>query len=183
MSTQPTAPSIHRSPIEIAPETFLIQSTNGEGHAPLFVNVNSMVIRGAEPIIIDTGGRDNRTNWLDDVFSLVEPADVRWITLSHDDADHTGNLDVVLDLCPNATFVSSWFMAERMSVGLVVAPAADAVAGRWRHARHRRPSLGAGPPTPVRQPRHLWRVRPDHRCVLGLRLVRHADVDLRRQRP
>ena len=122
MSTQPTPPSIHRPPIEIAPETFLIQSTNGEGHAPIFVNVNSLVIRGAEPIIIDTGGRDNRTNWLDDVFSLVDPADVRWITLSHDDADHTGNLDVALDLCPNATFVSSWFMAERMSVGLVVAP-------------------------------------------------------------
>ncbi len=46
----PTPPRIHRSPIEIAPETLLIQSTNGEGHAPIFVNVNSGV-RGAEPYL------------------------------------------------------------------------------------------------------------------------------------
>ena len=118
----PSAPAIHRSPLQIAKETFIIQSTSGEGHGPVFVDINSMIIRGAEPIVIDTGGRDNRTNWLDDAFSIVDPEDVRWIFVSHDDIDHTGNLDVLLDLAPNATFVSSWFIAERMSTELVVAP-------------------------------------------------------------
>jgi flavorubredoxin len=47
---------------------------------------------------------------------------VRWITISHDDADHVGNLDVVLELCPNATLVSSWFITERMSVELAPPP-------------------------------------------------------------
>jgi flavorubredoxin len=118
----PSAPAIHRDPRQIAKDTFVIQSTAGEGHAPMFVNINSMVIRGAEPIVIDTGGRDNRTNWLNDLFSIVAPEDIRWITVSHDDVDHTGNLDVLLDLAPNATFVSSWFINERMSVELAVPP-------------------------------------------------------------
>lgn len=122
MSYLPDPPSVHRDPIEIAPETYLVQSTIAEGQAPVFVNVNSLVIRGREPIIIDTGGRDNRANWLQDVFALVDPDDVRWITISHDDVDHTGNLDVLLELCPNATFVSSWFINERMSVDLSVPP-------------------------------------------------------------
>jgi flavorubredoxin len=64
-------------------------------------------------MIIDTGTPANRVQWLDDVFSLVEPEDVRWIFLSHDDVDHTGNLDQTLAACPNATLVCNWAMVER----------------------------------------------------------------------
>src|SRR5690606_12986430 len=53
--------------------------------------------------------------WLDRTFELVDPVDVRWIYLSHDDTDHTGNLHQVLGACPNATLVTTSFMAERMS--------------------------------------------------------------------
>ena len=64
-------------------------------------------------MIVDTGTPANRAQWLEDVFSLVEPEDVRWIFLSHDDVDHTGNLDEALSACPNATVVCSWAMVER----------------------------------------------------------------------
>jgi flavorubredoxin len=77
------------------------------------VYLNSLVIRGAEPMIVDTGTIANRAQWLDDVFSLVEPEDVRWIFLSHDDIDHTGNLDETLSACPNAKLVCNWAMVER----------------------------------------------------------------------
>ncbi len=30
--------------------------------------------------------------------------------LSHDDVDHTGNLDEVMTTCPNASLVASWAM-------------------------------------------------------------------------
>ena len=70
---------------------------------PLFVYLNSMVILGEEPMIVDTGTPANREQWLKDVFSLVEPEDVRWIFLSHDDVDHTGNLDEAMTACPNAS--------------------------------------------------------------------------------
>ena len=69
---------------------------------PLQVYLNSMVIRGAEPVIVDTGTPANRRQWLEDVFAIVEPEDVRWIFLSHDDVDHSGNLDEVFAACPNA---------------------------------------------------------------------------------
>ena len=46
---------------------------------------------------------------------------MRWIFLSHDDTDHTGNLELCLEMCPNATLVTSWFATERMS-GDVVLP-------------------------------------------------------------
>ena len=83
--------------------------------APLRVYMNSMVIRGAEPVIVDTGTVANRAQWLDDVFGLVDPADVRYVFISHDDVDHTGNLAQVMEHCPNATLLASWALVERFS--------------------------------------------------------------------
>jgi hypothetical protein len=40
---------------------------------------------------------------MDDVFGLIDPADVHCVFLSHDDVDHTGNLAQVMEHCPNAT--------------------------------------------------------------------------------
>jgi len=74
-----------------------------------------MVILGEEPVIVDTGSPANRRQWLEDVFSLVEPGDVRWIFISHDDVDHTGNLDEVLSACPHAQLVCNWALVERYS--------------------------------------------------------------------
>jgi flavorubredoxin len=108
------APAHHYGPLQIADDTFRIRQLQGEGEGPIAVYVNSMVIRGAEPVVVDTGAPTNREQWLADVFSIVEPEDVRWIFLSHDDVDHYGNLPQILDACPNATFVTNWFIGERM---------------------------------------------------------------------
>lgn len=107
-------PAHHYAPLEIAADTFLIRQLEGEGTAPINVYINSLVIRGTQPVIVDTGAPNNREQWLADVFSIVEPEDVRWIFLSHDDVDHYGNLAQILDACPNATFVTNWFIGERM---------------------------------------------------------------------
>jgi flavorubredoxin len=113
MTFTPVAPTMHVPPTEIAKDTFVIHQVQPALGAPLFVYLNSMVIRGREPVIVDTGTPANRTQWLADVFSLVEPEDVRWIFLSHDDVDHTGNLDEALSACPNAQLVCNWAMVER----------------------------------------------------------------------
>ena len=42
----------------------------------------------------------NRDQYLDDVFSLVEPEDIRWVFVSHDDVDHTGNLNALMEPRP-----------------------------------------------------------------------------------
>jgi len=43
----------------------------------------------------------------------VSPQRVKWVFISHEDADHVGNLDVVMDRCPDATLVCSWALMER----------------------------------------------------------------------
>jgi flavorubredoxin len=109
----PPPPPRH-APHQIAPDTFVIQATQGEGMAPVAVHLNSMVITGSEPIIVDTGVPTLADRYLEDMFSIVEPEDVRWVFISHDDIDHVGNLEAVMAACPNATLLTSWFMWERM---------------------------------------------------------------------
>ncbi len=113
MTFAPLAPATYVPPTEVAPETFVIHQVQEALGQPLFVYINSMVIRGAEPVIVDTGTPANRKQWLEDAFSIVEPNDVRWVFLSHDDVDHSGNLDEVMTACPNATLVCNWAMVER----------------------------------------------------------------------
>jgi flavorubredoxin len=116
MSTfAPIAPTDHVPPTRIAKDTWVIHSLQRALGEPLWVYLNSMVITGAEPVIVDTGTIANRSQWMEDAFSIVDPADVRWIFLSHDDVDHAGNLDEVLTACPNAQLVCNWAMIERHS--------------------------------------------------------------------
>jgi len=109
------------SPTLIAPETFLIPNLVPAGDG-MYLHVNSMVIRGAEPVIVDTGAPVHRDLWLEKVFSVVEPDDVRWIFLSHDDPDHTGGLLDALEMCPNATLVTNWFSVERLGLEMPPLP-------------------------------------------------------------
>ncbi|MFP5255330.1 MAG: MBL fold metallo-hydrolase [Acidimicrobiia bacterium] len=109
-------------PQRIAPETFLLHDHEGEGTAPVQVPLNSMVIRGAEPVVVDTGMAENRHQYLADVFSLVEPEDIRWVFISHDDVDHTGNVNALMEAAPNATLVVNWFVVTRMGASLEVPP-------------------------------------------------------------
>ncbi|UDY34543.1 MBL fold metallo-hydrolase [Dermatobacter hominis] len=116
-------------PTQIAPETFLVHDHHGEGTEPVSVGLNTMVIRAAEPVVVDTGVVENRDQYLEDVFSLVEPDDIRWVFISHDDVDHTGNVNALMAAAPKATLVIDWFMQERMGATLEVAP------DRWRWVR------------------------------------------------
>ena len=104
----------------IAPETFLVRQLAGEGVAPLAVPVNTVVIRGEQPVIVDTGARITSEGWLERAFELVDPDDVRWVYLSHDDTDHTGSLLTVLDMCPRATLVTNWFSIERLAFDMTL---------------------------------------------------------------
>lgn len=111
-------------PIEIATETFLISAHQVLDIAgdPTVLPINAMLIRGAQPIVVDTGAPIHREQLLGDLFSLVEPNDVRWVFLSHDDVDHSGNVGALLSACPNATVVTTWLATQRMAEGGVDLP-------------------------------------------------------------
>jgi flavorubredoxin len=116
------APIRYAGTDQVAPDTYVVKQLAGEGMAPVMTNINTMVITGDEPVIVDTGVAVTRDSWLQQTFELVDPQDVRWIFLSHDDGDHTGNLMQVLEACPNATLVTNWFTFERMAGDVLLPP-------------------------------------------------------------
>ena len=76
----------------------------GIGHLP----VNAFVLHAAEPVVVDTGlGLPDRT-FLDDLGSVLDPADVRWIWLTHPDRDHTGGLVDLLAAAPQARVITTF---------------------------------------------------------------------------
>ena len=102
-------------PQRIAEDTWLIPNlVPGEPGSYLFVN--SMVILAEEPVVVDTGAPLHREQWLDAVSSVVDPDDVRWVFLSHDDGDHIGNMADLLARAPNATVVANFFSTERAAL-------------------------------------------------------------------
>jgi flavorubredoxin len=101
-------------PHPVTDDTWLVPTLAAEPSGA-FIGVHSLVIRGAEPALIDTGSLLVRDAWIEQVTSIVDPADVRWIVLSHDDHDHIGNLDAVLELCPHATLVASFSITARLA--------------------------------------------------------------------
>lgn len=102
-------------PFRVAPETYVIPQVLDAPPIGL-VYVNSMVITGREPVLVDTGSPSYREQWLEHAWNLVDPADVRWVFLTHDDHDHAGNLRQVMDACENATLVTTWFSMARYMI-------------------------------------------------------------------
>ncbi|WP_264299734.1 MBL fold metallo-hydrolase [Nisaea sediminum] len=78
--------------------------------------VNAFLMKGPEPVLVDTGLSALRAPMLERLFQEIDPEDLRWIWLSHTDADHIGNLDRILELAPNATVVTSFLGAGKMGL-------------------------------------------------------------------
>ncbi|MEU5433606.1 MBL fold metallo-hydrolase [Streptomyces sp. NPDC020719] len=80
-----------------------------------FLPVNAFVLHSAEPVVVDTGlGLPDR-DFLNTLGSVVDPADVRWIWLTHPDRDHTGGIFALLDAAPKARVVTTYIGAGIMS--------------------------------------------------------------------
>lgn len=77
--------------------------------------INAYVLRAAEPVLVDTGLAADGDQFVDAVASIVDLDSLRWIWLTHDDADHTGNLPRLMEAAPNARLVTHGFAALRMS--------------------------------------------------------------------
>lgn len=107
-------------PLAIAPDVHLIRCLPDHG-GPERLARNSLVLRSrADAVLVDTGAATDRAAWWSQVESVVEPADVRWIYLSHDDADHVGNLADALVRCPDAMVVTSWHLGQRLAASMAV---------------------------------------------------------------
>jgi hypothetical protein len=80
-----------------------------------FVPVNAFVIHSAQPVVVDTGlGLPDR-DFVACLAEVIDPADVRWIWLTHPDRDHTGGLFALLEAAPQARVVTTFIGAGIMS--------------------------------------------------------------------
>ena len=102
------------APYQAAPDVHVLPTNlgiPGVGVLP----VNAYVLLAEEPVLVDSGLGADGPQFLDALSSIIDPAALRWVWLTHDDGDHTGNLQRVLELAPQARLVTHAFSALRMS--------------------------------------------------------------------
>jgi flavorubredoxin len=80
-----------------------------------FLPVNAFVIKSKEPVLIDTGMGIDSDEFMKALESVIDPRDLRWIWLTHDDADHIGSIRKVLEAAPKAILVANSLAVMRMS--------------------------------------------------------------------
>ncbi len=103
------------APYQAAPDVHVLPTNLALPGAGVVLPVNAHVLLAEEPVLIDTGIGVDSDEFLDALASIVDPAALRWVWLTHDDADHTGSIRRVLELAPQARLVTHAFSALRMA--------------------------------------------------------------------
>jgi glyoxylase-like metal-dependent hydrolase (beta-lactamase superfamily II) len=97
------------SDIEVLTSSFPIP---GFGLVP----INAFVIKGPEPILVDTGSVVESAEFLTALRGVIDPADLRWIWLTHTDFDHTGSLTRLLADNPRIRVITTFLGVGIMSL-------------------------------------------------------------------
>ncbi|GLZ75941.1 hypothetical protein Afil01_07480 [Actinorhabdospora filicis] len=103
-----------RTPYKYRKDTYVLPSDlpiPGAGLQP----VNAFLLRERHPILFDTGMPVDREDFLKALWSLVDPADLRFVVVTHDDRDHTGTLAQILEQAPNAKLITNGVSLIRLS--------------------------------------------------------------------
>jgi len=80
------------------------------------VPVNAFVIKGQEPILVDTGAVIESDEFMTALRSVIDPADLRWIWLTHTDFDHIGCLQRLLEEQPQIRLITTFLGVGIMSL-------------------------------------------------------------------
>jgi glyoxylase-like metal-dependent hydrolase (beta-lactamase superfamily II) len=102
------------APYQAAPDVHVLPSNvplPGVGVLP----VNAYVLLAEEPVLVDAGMGTDVDQFMDALTSIIDIRSLRWVWLTHDDADHTGSIQRVFELAPQARLVTHAFAALRMS--------------------------------------------------------------------
>lgn len=102
-------------PSRVAPDTTALAAEfpiPGYGILP----VRAHVLHSQEPVLVDTGLAALREDFLKALRATIDPASLRWIWITHTDADHLGNLEQVLAEAPGATVVTNFIGMAKMGL-------------------------------------------------------------------
>jgi len=80
------------------------------------IPVNAFVLHGAEPVLVDTGAVIDREEFLAALRTVIDPADLRWIWLTHTDFDHIGSLSALLAENPQLRVITTFLGVGIMSL-------------------------------------------------------------------
>ncbi len=81
-----------------------------------FVPINAFVIKGSEPILVDTGSVVESREFLPALRSVIDPAELRWLWLTHTDFDHMGSLHQLLTENPRLRVITTFLGVGIMSL-------------------------------------------------------------------
>jgi flavorubredoxin len=81
-----------------------------------FLPVNAFVIKAREPVLVDTGMGIESEEFMMALRTIIDPQDLRWVWLTHDDADHTGSIQKVLEAAPKARLAANSLAVLRLSM-------------------------------------------------------------------
>jgi flavorubredoxin len=102
-------------PFQLAPDIYILPAyfpIPGMG----VIAINAFVIKGKEPVLVDTGMGMGSEEFMQALESIIDPQDLRWVWLTHDDLDHTGNLQKVFEIAPRARLAANSLAVLRMSM-------------------------------------------------------------------
>lgn len=77
---------------------------------------SAFVLRAAEPVLVDTSIASLQDSFMAALREAIDPVTLRWIWLSHTDADHIGNLQAVLAAAPWARVVTNFLGMAKMNL-------------------------------------------------------------------
>lgn len=80
-----------------------------------FLPVNTFVLHAEQPVVVDTGLSTEDKDFVSELAEVIDPADVRWIWITHPDRDHTGGLWSLLEAAPDARLVTTFLGVGIMS--------------------------------------------------------------------
>jgi len=98
-----------------APDVDVVTSTatiTGFGN----LAINAFVIHAAEPVLVDTGAVRESDDFMAALRTVIDPADLRWIWLTHTDFDHIGSLQRLLDENERLQVITSFLGVGIMSL-------------------------------------------------------------------
>ena len=78
--------------------------------------VNAFVLHGQEPVLVDTGAVIESDAVMTTLRSVIDPADLKWIWLTHTDFDHIGVLNQLLAENPQLGVITTFRGVGIMSI-------------------------------------------------------------------
>jgi flavorubredoxin len=80
------------------------------------VPVNAFVIKGAEPLLVDTGIAIESQDFLRALKAVINPGELKWLWLTHTDFDHIGALQQLLSENPRLRVITTFLGVGIMSL-------------------------------------------------------------------